>query len=195
VNSGKGSLITTNGTAATALAVGTNGQYLVADSAASNGIKWAAAAAASFAGAVVYNSAAQTLSNNTLTAITWNSEDIDTNGFHSTSTNTSRITVPTGYAGKYLVGAVLNWDQSNGTGERTTLFYKNGSAVASSAAGLGAGGVPSATYPLGFSFVVDCAVNDYLEVYGKQTSGGNLSVNGNASGTRLSHFWAIYLGA
>lgn len=42
VNSGKGSLITTNGTAATALAVGTNGFTLVADSAASNGIKWAA---------------------------------------------------------------------------------------------------------------------------------------------------------
>jgi hypothetical protein len=45
VNSGKGSLITTNGTAATALAVGTNDHILTADSAAPNGIKWAAAPA------------------------------------------------------------------------------------------------------------------------------------------------------
>jgi hypothetical protein len=42
VNAAKGALITTNGTAATALAVGTNGHVLTADSAASNGIKWAA---------------------------------------------------------------------------------------------------------------------------------------------------------
>jgi len=39
-NGGKGALVTTNGTAVTALGVGTNGQVLVADSAASNGIKW-----------------------------------------------------------------------------------------------------------------------------------------------------------
>jgi hypothetical protein len=187
----KGDLVVGTGSATYArLGVGTNGHTLVADSSTSTGLKWQG-----FVGCVVYNSAAQTLSNNTFTAINFNSEDIDTNSFHDNATNNSRITIPSGLGGKYLIGVMLNWDQSNGTGSRNTYIYKNGGAIAQSAAGLGAGGVPSATLPIGFSYIADLAATDYVEAYGIQTSGGNLNVNGNATGTRVTHFWVQYLGA
>ena len=44
VANSKGALITSTGSAVAALTVGTNGHVLTADSAATNGIKWAAAA-------------------------------------------------------------------------------------------------------------------------------------------------------
>lgn len=44
VANSKGALITSTGSAVAALSVGTNGHVLTADSAATNGIKWAAAA-------------------------------------------------------------------------------------------------------------------------------------------------------
>ena len=44
VQNSKGALITSTGSAVAALTVGTNGHVLTADSAATNGIKWAAAA-------------------------------------------------------------------------------------------------------------------------------------------------------
>lgn len=36
-------------------------------------------------------------------AVTFNSEDYDTNGFHDTSTNSDRLTIPSGMAGYYKV--------------------------------------------------------------------------------------------
>jgi hypothetical protein len=45
--------------------------------------------------------------NNTTTLITWNQEEFDTDAYHSTSSNTSRITIPAGKAGKYLISGFI----------------------------------------------------------------------------------------
>lgn len=69
------------------------------------GITGVGGSAATFAGARVKRaSGTVTLGNNTITPITFDAEDFDTDGFHSTASNTSRLTVPTGKAGKYLIG-------------------------------------------------------------------------------------------
>ena len=92
----------------TRLAVGTNGQVLTADSTATTGMKWAAASSAStFIGTKLYNTTDQTISTGTWTSITYNSETLDSDGFHSTSSNTSRITIPAGKAGKYIFTLII----------------------------------------------------------------------------------------
>jgi hypothetical protein len=53
----------------------------------------------------VRNEGTQTITANTDTAITFGAEDLDTNGFHSTSADTSRLTCPTGGDGTYEVWA------------------------------------------------------------------------------------------
>ena len=54
-------------------------------------------------GARVYNSANISIADATATALTFDSERYDTDGFHSVATNTDRLTVPTGMAGQYLI--------------------------------------------------------------------------------------------
>ena len=56
-----------------------------------------------FVGAKAYHSTTQSLSASTLTALLMNSEEYDTDAFHSTSSNTPRMTVPAGKDGYYLI--------------------------------------------------------------------------------------------
>ena len=116
----KGDLLTFN-TAATRLGVGTNGQVLLADSTASTGLAWGSASP-TFVGCVA--SGAPSIPNAVYTAAEMAYEDIDTDGFHSTTTNTSRITIPTGKGGKYLV--IMKTDGPTLATIKVSRIYKNG---------------------------------------------------------------------
>jgi hypothetical protein len=146
-----------------------------------------ASSASTYSGVSCYNSGGPTISNSTYTALTFDTEDFDTDSYHSTSSNTSRITIPSGKAGKYLINAVIGWE-ANSTGTRGMAFYKNGALV---------------TYPMQYptasvetwyngSMILNLAVSDYVEVYVFQSSGGNLNAKGTATGIR---FQASLLGA
>jgi hypothetical protein len=166
------------------LGVGTNGQVLTADSTAATGLKWAAAASGStFSGCVLFNTTNQNLSNATATIVTFDSESLDTDAYHSTSTNTGRITIPAGKAGKYLVVSTLRFD-SNATGRRLNYIYKNGVKVKEyELASVGS------TYPtLSVSTILDLAVADYVELYAWQNSGGTLAVDGESVDTTFSAY-------
>ena len=171
------------------LAVGTNGQVLTADSTATTGMKWASISTTAV-GASVYMSGNQTLTNNTNTVLTFANENFDTDGFHSTSSNTSRMTIPTGKSGKYLINATLTHN-TNGTGQRAMNILKNGTAIAfsvmlqSTAANYGTG--------INGTTIADLVAGDYIEVQAYQNSGGNLDVLGGAA--NQAQFHIIYLGA
>ena len=154
-------------------------------------MEWQAPAGGGFVGCSLYNSASQSISNNTLTAITYNSENFDTDSFHDTSSNTSRITIPSGKGGKYQINFMTNGDGGY-AGIWETFVYKNGSSI------LGAFSVPSLTSPYNFGAcpiftgVLDLAVADYVEIFIRQTSGTSKSIYNNGGGGFLD---ATYLGA
>jgi hypothetical protein len=194
----KGDLIGGTGADAFArLAVGANGTVLTADSAESTGLKWAAPASGgtTYVGVSAYKNVNQTISNATFTAITLEAESFDTDAFHSTSTNTSRFTVPSGKGGKYSISGVVAY-ATNATGSRIAAVYKNGTLVNYSSVlqAVTAGG--SGTY-VPISFVVNLVAGDYVEVFGFQASGGSLDIVNGGSGTEqaATNLQMSYLGA
>ena len=114
----------------------------------------------------------QSLPNAGWTALTFDTEIIDTDGGHSTATNTSRYVVQT--AGWYLLTAGVSFAAS-ATGGRGLRFAKNGAAQ-------GFGRVFTAPSPMYASDLNTskrflCAVGDYLEVQAFQNSGAALNTN------------------
>lgn len=185
----KGDLYTYSTTDAR-LGVGTNGQVLTADSAEATGLKWATPASGStFSGVVVRLSSAQATTNDAGTIINFDTEVFDTDGYHSTSSNTSRLTVPTGKAGKFVVGCSAVF-ANNGTGYRNISFRKNGSSYFNNISAQNVGSSGNAGVMV--TMVYDMAVGDYFEIDAYQNSGGSLNLLSGNGGT---YFYMYYLGA
>lgn len=151
------------------LAVGANGLSLVPDSSTATGLKWGTPISK---GLILANSANQAVNNITDTTLTWDTEFWDTDGFHSTTTNPSRITIPAGLGGKYLLDGVLSVG-ANATGLRYASFKQNGGASFYIASSQGNG-----TYStfVSFSIILNLAAGDYIEMTTFQNSGGSLNV-------------------
>lgn len=186
----KGDLIsaTAADTPARLASSGVNGDVLTVDTTTATGLKWSApAAGASFVGASAYRSTTLSLTADTAVIVTYANESYDTDGFHSTSTDTSRMTVPSGKAGKYL--CIVNFFATGGSSRFIMYPYKNGS---------NAGGSPNWSYVIdnrGFGnagaatglWVMDLAVADYVEVA--------LYSATNTATLQESTFQFVYLGA
>lgn len=119
-------------------------------------------------------------------------EDFDTDGFHSTVTNTSRMTVPAGLGGKYI--AVADVETPNNTsGVRYFMIYKNGSEYAAIK-----DDAPTQSGGFGFKMtptaVLKLVPGDYIELYVFQNSGSSLSYNASLSIMRLDSLPSKYTG-
>jgi hypothetical protein len=169
--------------------IGADNTVLTADSNESLGLKWAAPASVSFVGASAYLSSNQSIANATYTALQFGSENFDTDSFHDNSVNNTRMTIPAGKGGKYLITALVSW-ASNSTADRRVGIYKNGSAIAYSARIN-----PSSTDDTAItnSYVAALSVGDYVEIFAFQSSG--VSLNVLTGGGVESNFTVTYLGA
>lgn len=136
-----------------------------------------------FSGASVYNSGNQSIPDATYTALTFDSERHDVGGYHSTSSNTSRLTVPeTGYYHiKISVGL------ASGTGHRYVKIRKNGTTDIAGDVTFGTGG----TNFLHDSTSALLTSGDYVEALVYQASGGSM----NAVGTTNQTFDIQLIGA
>ena len=123
-------IYSSSGSTPARLGIGSTGQVLTV---ASGVPSWAtpSAGGTTFSGCLVYNSAGFSLSANTTTTVTWNSESFDTDTYHSTSTNTDRLTIPSGKTGYYRIYAYARFDTSSTGGIRQIGFKKNGATFLS----------------------------------------------------------------
>lgn len=126
-----------------------------------------------FIGCRIRRSTNQSISSGSEQVITFDTESYDTDGFHSTVSNTSRITIPAGLGGKYRITANVEW-ASDANGYRFIYIKKNGSAyIGGSSSGLTAS-VSYASHSL--TVDADLVAGDYIEVYALQNSGGGINV-------------------
>lgn len=174
------------------LGVGTDAQILVADSTAATGLKWSTVSTSPTFVGVAATASAQTLAvlGNTQYQLSFNTEDFDSDGFHSTSSNTSRITIPTGKGGKYLINAGLDCDLA--TNYAYLIFVKNGSNTGLQTGPNGAFigaivNVGSNSSKVFGSCVLALAAGDYIECGFQNSSTATMTFN--------ARFSAIYLGA
>jgi hypothetical protein len=135
-------------------------------------------------GAKAYNSAAQSVPNTTTTVLTLDSEQFDTDGFHSTSSNTGRMTIPAGLGGKYLVTG-STYVPAAGGNYRNLLLRKNGTDLLGTwrnAERLSVGAAVEV------NAVLDLVAGDYIDMTLYQDSGGaaNAGAASGSSSTALS---------
>jgi hypothetical protein len=127
---------------------------------------------AAFAGAMASHNANQSISNASFTTLAFNGEVFDTDAFHDNATNNSRLTVPIGKGGYYLVG-FDGWFNTNAVDVRFVRLLKNGT---DELARDGKAGISGNGTPLNFTTLVSLAAADYLQVQVYQASGGALDL-------------------
>lgn len=130
-------------------------------------------------GVALTNTGAISVPNTTWTTLTWDTEGYDDNSFHSTVSNTERVTIPAGAAGRYLVTAVISFASSN-NGAHAASLRKNGTQIFATGLGLYTD-VPLGLESIAFSQIVDLAVGDYLDVQAYQASGAAVNTSQNNS--------------
>ena len=122
-------------------------------------------------GARVSRGAQQTISNNTVTSLAFDTETYDNGSMHSTVTNNSRLTAAT--TGYYIITGGVSWT-ANAVGIRQLTVFLNGTTTIQST-------YVTATAALGvdqnISTLYKLTAGDYVELQVYQNSGGNLDVS------------------
>lgn len=128
-----------------------------------------------YAGAVIYKTAAQSIPNITATVITYDSEYLDTNGYHSTSSNTGRFTIPSGKAGKYLVTGNLQMAPAISAQVVLSINVNGANPVSINYPQTTDNNV-NGVQQLSISAILNLSVGDYVELLCYQGSGGNADI-------------------
>lgn len=124
----------------------------------------------------VYKSGVQVLGNSTREHLSYDAEDYDTNGLHSTASNTQRLTAQVD--GWYLVCVQTSFE-TNGTGYRDVMIRKNDSSTDGTSGTLwGRNKTPGLsgdeTFMQTHAYVY-LSATDYVKAVAWQNSGGNLN--------------------
>lgn len=117
-----------------------------------------------------YHSTNTSITNDTLTVLSFDSEVVDEDTIHSTSSNTSRLTAQV--TGWYLVAASVEW-AANTVGYRQLNLRLNGG---NSIAHQRQSATPTTSATQSIATLIKLTVGDYVEVQVRQTSGGALNV-------------------
>jgi hypothetical protein len=133
------------------------------------------------------NSATQSLADSTWTALTMDVEQWDTGAMHSTVTNTSRVTIPTGQGGHYAFMGQCGF-AANATGVRKLAIARNGTRIWS----VTLPGTASDNLVLHVNAMYPATAGDYFELHAYQNSGGALNA-GSALAVESIYFMVTRL--
>lgn len=135
--------------------------------------------------AEIYHNAAQSLPNRGHRSLSFNSERYDTDTMHDTVTGNSRITIRT--PGIYLLTAQVAW-AGNATGDRWIYFYKNSRDILGGSARRPPS---SASFECAMQIATQAYLDadEYVQVVGRQDSGGALNVNATRYSPVFSATW------
>ena len=151
-------------------------------------MKWQApAGGTTYVGCLAFRTTSLTVSYNTWTTVPYDDEAVDSDSFHSTSTDTDRITIPTGKGGKYLINAQLLFDQKTG-GSQQMRVRKNGS---SNLMGTVEGHTGYITASI--SQIAELTAGDYITVEAYSDSSGGNTIQPYMD--RTNFLQVLYLGA
>jgi hypothetical protein len=180
-------IYSSSGSTPARLGIGSTGQVLTV---AAGIPSWATPAGASFVGCLAQKSGSQTIANATQEKLTFADTDVyDTDGFHDPASNSSRITIPAGLGGYYLVYGLVGWDAST-AGRRVLYITKNNTATLRVTGGFST--ATNTVYPSQeLMTVVNLSATDYVELEVLQTSGGNLNTD---NGIAAHQFGVVKLG-
>lgn len=129
----------------------------------------------------------QSINTATWTAVSLTSEDFDVGGMHSTASNQSRLTIPTGEDGKYVFTGDAKF-ASNATGTlRAARLVKNGTTVIAHTQGMASGSYLA--YMNVSTGPIALVATDYIELFVFQDSGGALNTSVTDGNTFLTGMW------
>lgn len=136
----------------------------------------------------VFYSSTQVLANNSEAALTFDSEDFDIGGLHSTASNPTRITIQS--TGVWMFGATCHF--ASAVANMRLRFRKNGATVVGSAGGIFPGGGAEVYAE---RTVIDqmTSTGDYMEVLAFQNGGSTLQTGNASSRVDQNEFWAVKL--
>jgi|TARA_X000001382_G_scaffold128379_1_gene117935 hypothetical protein len=121
---------------------------------------------------------ATSMSNGAIVKLEFGTEVYDTDSAYDTSNY--RFTVPSGEAGKYFFKAQYALALSDQQ-YATVRFYKNGSNVEFTQNLTSTSSSGSLTVYMANCTVMNLSAGDYVEIYGRQDSGGTLTANTSRS--------------
>lgn len=140
---------------------GTGISLTVSDDSANDEVEVTVAATGSsgaLVGASAYRSSTNQTGISSNTAISFNAESWDTDGYHDNATNPSRLTVPAGKGGKHLVSGIVSM-LNIGAGEVFIQLNVNGALAA-----VLYRDDPPVSWDVSFSKQLDLTAGDYVEV-------------------------------
>jgi hypothetical protein len=173
------SIYSSSGSTPARLGIGSTGQVLTV----AGGVpSWATPTSPAYVGALAYLTSNQSITTATTTSIDWTAESFDTDGFHSTVTNTNRFTIPAGLGGKYLIVISCQWLQ--GISDLQEVYLeKNGAGIISRYEGSQG---QSVGYNQNLIYVTDLVATDYVQAQVKQGAGFSVSVKGGVTRSYMS---------
>lgn len=119
---------------------------------------------------IVSSSVDLTITNNTVTSVLFDTEEVDTDAMHSTATNKNRVNTPT--SGVYYIASTIAYD-ANATGIRWCTINANGVDDIAASQGDAVTGAGNGTN-MNTEGVALGGSTEYFETQAFQTSGGNL---------------------
>ena len=165
------------------LAAGADDSILVPDSGEATGLVWQIQPAVR-----VYNSENFDPDPNTWDTVSFDSERFDTDGFHSTTSNTDRLTVPTNGDGLYMTGATVEFDV-DALGD--TRVYIGVRIILNSTTVIAQQKIyvrPNEDSTISVSTLYSLVATDYLAVQVRTDENIDVLASGNFS----PEFWAIW---